>query len=366
VLVSGLLWGCQDPSEAVLVEDPDALRVVWAYTSADRETWTRQPSPVAYNMSSLGLSVEADGALLVTGVVEVEPPPWEWLIGPPIRGLRYDGQSWSPVRIPGADPSSVSHIDPQPFEGGYWYIAPQTSDGDPALVRDVATPLRSFPPATEWFARPGIADPSPIRLPDGSLQVFVTYNGNILHLTEAGGKLHDRIGVLGANVPFPLLIDGELHLLAQAALGRYREPVLARYAVSPMAEEHYTPEWAPVLTREEQQGQESCTSPVMAPSPAPEGGWILLCVEERIDCSDPRSQEQLAHCREPDNGLTPEEPTRPGPGAVEPPPGPGEKGPPQPVDCDYPNAAEADARCREASPCTTPEARQKLPHCRDQ
>lgn len=356
-LVLGL-GGCTEPSRQLLVPDPDARRVVWAYTSADRETWTRQPEPVAYNMASLGLSTEADGSLLLTGVVEIEPPPWERLVGPPVRGLRFDGTAWSAVREPGGDPEALSYIDPQPFEGGFWYIAPQTSDGDPAHIKDTPTPLRSFPPPTLRFADPGIADPSPIRMPDGSLHVFITHNFNILHL--AGDPLRERINVMGANVPFPLLIDGELHLLAQAARGRFREPVIAPYDLDALGEEQITPAWQPLLTRDEQGDQQSCTSPVMAPSPA--GGWLLLCVEERIDCSDPRSQEQLDHCKAFDNGLEPE--PEAAPSAVPEAPPPGVKGPPQPVDCDYPDAAEKDPRCRGRSSCDTPEARQKYPHCR--
>lgn len=356
----GGLWACSEPSRQILVEDPDARRVVWAFSSPDLEHWTRQNAPVAYNMASLGLSVEADGALLLTGVVELDPPPWEWLLGPPVRGLRFDGATWSPARIDGGDPEALSYIDPQPFEGGFWYIAPQGSDGDPAFITDVPTPLRSFPPPQQHFADPGIADPSPIRMPDGSLHVFVTHNFNILHLTGEP-LLRERINVLGANVPFPVLLDGQLHLLAQAAVGRSREPVIAPYDLDTLGEEQVSPDWQPVLDPEERGSLQSCTSPVLAPSPSPDGGWIMLCVEERIDCSDPTSQEALDHCREPDNGLTPEEGEdgEAGPG----PPPPGTKGPPQPVDCDYPGAAEADARCREAAPCTGPQA-QQYPHCR--
>ena len=125
-LAHGALWGalagCAEPANQLLVNDPDAQRIVWAFTSPDRVSWTRQPEPVAYNMSSLGLDVEADGSLLITGVVEIEPPPWERYTGPPVRGLRYDGQRWSPLRVKGQDPEAVSFIDPQPFEGGFWYI----------------------------------------------------------------------------------------------------------------------------------------------------------------------------------------------------------------------------------------------------
>lgn len=356
-VLCGLL-ACQDPIEQVLVDDPDARRVVWAFVSADRETWVRQPEPVAYNMASLGLSVEADGSLFVTGIVEIDPPPWEWYLGPPIRGLRFDGEQWSAVRVPGGDPQANAYLDPQPFEGSFWYIAPESSDGDPALITDTPTPVRSFPNPQTHFADPGIADPAPIRMPDGSLHVFVTHNFNILHLT--GEPLRERIHVLGANVPFPMMIDGRLHLLAQAALGRYREPVLVEYDLTALEDEQIEPDWQPVFTREEQEGLENCTSPVMAPSPAPEGGWILLCVEERIDCTAPDNLERHDHCRGASDAPPPPETGNNTVDVL----APGEKGPPQPVDCDYPNAAEVDPRCRTAAPCSTPELRASNPSCR--
>jgi hypothetical protein len=192
-------------------------------------------------------------------------------------------------------------------------------------------------------------------MPDGSLHVFITHNFNIMHL--AGEPLQEQTTVIGANVPFPILIDGQLFLIAQAAIGRTREPVIVPFPLDNIGEDHVEPDWQPMIPQDALAGIESCTSPVMAPSPAETGGWILLCVEERIDCSDPDSLDRYDHCK----GLEVDE------DAPEPtphtPPEPGAKGPPQPIDCGYPDAAETDPRCRGADDCSSPEAKLKFLNC---
>ena len=377
-LALAALYGCApDPVERIRIPDPGARRRVWAFTSDDGQTWTRQPEPVAWHLESLGLATDPDtGDLLVTGVIdELGAPWWEWYLGPPIRGLRFDGTTWQTLRIEGADPEALSYIDPQLFEGAAWYIAPPSSDGDPAL-RTEDTPLRSAPPPQTRYAAPAIADPSPVRL-DGTLHVFVTHNFNILHLK--GEPLRPHGSILGANVPFPVVWpDGSLRLLAQTARSRTREPVLAVY--DPHTErsltEPLTLDWQPVLGAA-MDGLDSCTSPVMGHSPA--GGWLLLCVEEVADCSAPGAAEQLSHCRELTALSAEEQADCAEPGAAEqyahcrsggqepaPPPPPGTRAPPEPVDCDYPDAAEKDPRCRPQVDCAAPDAAERYPSCRRQ
>jgi hypothetical protein len=260
----------QDPMEMALTPEAGAVSVVMGFTSPDLRTWTPLPEPVAYGVSSLGLS-EEDGALVLTGLQEVRPPSfWEEKVtGAPIRGLSFDGETWTPRSWSVDDPVAAGHIDPQAFEGGFWYIAPSGQTGDPA--HQPAVPIRSSPPPTERFIGKGIADPAPIRI-DGQLHVFATSQGGIIHL--AGEPLVAQSTFGGATVPFPVLIDGQLHLLAQRAVNGRRQPVLTRLDLTTPDRR---PTWRPLLELGE---LASCTSPVMGHHPAT-SEWLLLCVEER-------------------------------------------------------------------------------------
>ena len=259
----------QDPMEMALTPEAGAVSVVLGFTSSDLRNWTPLAEPVAYGVSSLGLSTE-DGRLVLTGLQEVRPPSfWEEKItGAPIRGLAFDGQTWEPQSWSVDDDETTGHIDPQAFEGGFWYISPSGQTGDP--VEQQSIPVRSSPPAMERYVGQGVADPAPIRI-DGALHVFVTSRGNIAHLTGDPLTEHARLG--GATVPFPVLIDEQLHVLAQRTVNGRRQPVLTKVDLKQPGKR---PTWRPLVDLGERQ---SCTSPVMGPHP--DGGWLLLCVEER-------------------------------------------------------------------------------------
>ena len=260
----------QDPMEMALTPEAGAVSVVHGFTSSDLKIWQPLPEPIAYGVSSLGLSVE-DGALILTGLQEVRPPSfWEEKVtGAPIRGLEFDGETWEPRHWSIDDEVARSHIDPQAFEDGFWYIAPSGQTGDP--VEQLSVPIRSSPPPTEHFVGQGVADPAPIRIA-GVLHVFATSRGNIVHLT--GDPLQVLATLNGATVPFPVMVDGSLLLLAQRSVEGRRQPVTARID---LGNPNKRVSWKPMLPME---GLRSCTSPVMGPHPT-DGGWLLLCVEER-------------------------------------------------------------------------------------
>ena len=287
--------------------DPDAVRRVWAFTSPDGRAWTRGPEPVAWNLESLGLQVDADtGELIVTGVVHhrIERPPWERLLGPPIRGLRFDGARWAPWRRAGVDGDALAYIDPQPFEDTIWYMASASSAGDPmAQGRELS--LRSGPPATLHYAAAGIADPSPVRI-NGEIHVFATARSvgerAAFEVHElAGSPLKRQARITGVAVPFVVSEDqGVVHLVAQQIRDGLRQPVQAHFDASapPPAGDggRRRVSWRPLLDGPALAGLASCTSPVMGAHPA--GGWMLLCVEE-LDApggeGTPRIPEIIVH-----------------------------------------------------------------------
>jgi hypothetical protein len=274
------------PEDRLLDPDPDAVRRVWMFTSLDGESWGSRQQPVAWNLESLGLAVDPDsGDLLVTGVVHhrLEPPPWERYTGPPVRGLRFDGVTWSPLRLRGQDADALAYIDPQLFEDELWYVATDSSDGDP-IKQEATLTLRSAPPATVRFAAAGIADPSPVRV-DGALHVFATTRRRgavfeVLHL--AGEPLEVMARYPDVAVPFARLdAAGDVVLLVQKQLHSKRQPVrvtLPAAELGQRSQQPRSPRWEPLLSRAQLDPLQSCTSPVVGPNPA--GGLVLLCVEE--------------------------------------------------------------------------------------
>lgn len=264
-----------DPMVRALQPNPGGSHQVWAFTSPDRVRWTRVEQPIAWGLNSLGLAVDGQGDVLVTGLQRVREPPWleREVTGPSVHGLRFDGQAWSPERWSVRDPEAVSYIDPQPFEGEIWYAAPRGTVGDPAK-RAEPNPIRSSPPPTTRFVAQHVVDPAPVRI-GGELHLFLTQGADLLHL--AGEPLTERHRLPGVTVPFALALDGQVLLLAQAPLGGRRQPVMATLDADQLAGPpgDLVPTWQAVV---DLGPLRSCTSPVMGPSPA--GGWLLLCVEE--------------------------------------------------------------------------------------
>ncbi|NOY24838.1 MAG: hypothetical protein GXP62_03105, partial [Oligoflexia bacterium] len=269
-----------DPMVRALSPIENARHIVWGFTSPDLQTFTRSPVPVAWGLNSLGLAVDDDGALLLTGLQTVAEPTLveHYLTGPVVRGLRFDGQTWTPRHWEVDDPDAVSYIDPQIFEGQFWYVAPSGKTGDPAH-RSEPNPVRSSPPAQTRFSGSFVVDPAPVRV-DGALHLFLTQAGSVIHL--AGEPLAVRHRLPGVTVPYALQVDGQLLLVAQAVVQGRRQPVIATVSQDALESRPgvLALNWRPVV----QLGPlSSCTSPVLGPSPA--GGWLLLCVEETSDSS---------------------------------------------------------------------------------
>ena len=272
-VLTGLLFlACRgpDPVAGALDAEPGAPFAVWASQSADGRLWTRRAEPVAHRMSSLGLHVDDRGDLALTGLFHTTPPTWwEELVGDlQVFGLRYDGEAYVSAAWPVEDRYAVAAVDPQGFEGGFWYYAAEGRAGDPA-VRAGEHHIRSSPPAVTRLVAEGLADPSPVRF-GGELLLFATQVPDAVVLA-AGEPLAIRQRFPGVTVPFALEVDGALWLLAQGVVGGRRQPVVAT-----SADGRTWSDWAPMIDMGRLQ---SCTSPVMGPDPAG-AGWLMFGVEE--------------------------------------------------------------------------------------
>ena len=266
-----LLMACEpNPMQTALSPDPAAVNVMHAFHSPDLSAWTHR-GVVAWGVASLGMSALEDGDLIITLIQEVRPPTWrEERFGPPVYGFRYDGTTLHPWSMRVDDDETRAYLDPQLFEGKLWYVSPQGTSGDPALMeRD--NPIRSSHPGTTQIIGENIADPAPIRF-GGQLHLFATSNAHIFHATgEPLQRVAEHNTLNQAAVPHAVIIDDALWLVAQKNMGGKRVPVRA---ISQDAQ--IWSQWKPLVTLPE--GQRNCTSPVLGADPA--GGWILFCIEE--------------------------------------------------------------------------------------
>ena len=241
---------------------------VLRFTSPDGQTWTRDPTPVRDGLVSLGLAVEEDGELRLTGLDHLGKASWweQHVSGPQVSGMTsFDGATWTEAEWAIDDDEAPAKIDPQWAGEELWYVAFEGS-GDPVAAGN-QTRIRSSPPARTRAEGEGYADPSPVRFHESEL-LFVT--AHPLQVVQLAG---DPLTVVqtwgGVSVPFATVIGEELWLLAQQNVGGHRQPVLARS----LDGRHFTP-FRPLL------GTASvgdCTSPVLGPTPT---GLVLLCVEE--------------------------------------------------------------------------------------
>ncbi len=247
---------------------PSTPRGVVLHTSADARTWTRVPGYVDAHLETLGLSVRPDGTLWVTGLVfGLRPGLWEqYISGPPVRGLTFDGDAWRPQEWWVSDPGVVNYIDPQWLDDELWFVSRPGRGGDPA-EHGANNTVRSTPPPTERLALASVTDPSPARF-KGELLLFLTAAGQVQ--LWAGEPLRLRRSWKGVTVPYAVAVGDELWLYAQAAGPRGRRPVVSR-----STDGHAWSGFDEVLPAST---EGSCTSPVMGPHP--KGGWLLLCVEE--------------------------------------------------------------------------------------
>ena len=265
----------QDPMELALIEEPGAVNVMHAFHSHDFTNWTHR-GIIAWGVASLGLAIDDDQSLLITAIQEVRPPTWyEQQTDPPVRGYRYNGETWEPKAWKVVDTETRSYIDPQIFNGQIWYISPSGQSGDPAKKKSLI-PIRSSNPGLERYLGYGLADPSPVYF-QNELHLFATQDMHIVH-----AKGHPLRGVMThpgkndifnhASVPFALTVDDELWLVAQGNIQGRRIPVLAKSSDAL----HWT-RWIPIGNIPKK--MRNCTSPVLGPDP--KGGWLLLCIEEK-------------------------------------------------------------------------------------
>lgn len=234
-----------------------------------------------HGLSSLGLH-EVDGGLALTALPMSRPPSfWEERFmglkvfgfvtrGRPTRATALRPETWSPAAWDIDDPLADAPVDPQGFEGGFWYYAARGREGDPAK-RDGAHEIRSSPPPLARIAAPGLADPMPVRF-GGQLHLFATVwlgEGQSAVAHYAGDPLVEIGRASGLSVPFAAVVEDGLWLMSQAVVNGRRQPVWMRSVDGRIFHDPVPVDIGPLS---------SCTSPVFGRLV---DGWLLLCVEER-------------------------------------------------------------------------------------
>jgi hypothetical protein len=213
---------------------------------------------------------------LITAIQEVRPPTWlETQTDPPVRGYKYDGETWEGKSWRVEDTETRAYIDPQIFNGQIWYISPSGQSGDPAKKKSLI-PIRSSNPGSVRFLGYGLSDPSPVFF-QNELHLFATQDMHIIH--AKGSPLRSVMTHPGMNdifnhasVPFAFTVDDELWLVAQGNINGRRIPVLAK-----TTDALHWSRWIPI--GDIPKNIKNCTSPVLGADP--KGGWILLCIEEK-------------------------------------------------------------------------------------
>ena len=272
-----LITACEeDPMATARRPDPNAVNVMHAFQTPDLTQWNHL-GIIAYGAASLGLAIDREGALLITCIQEVRPPTWwEQKTDPPVRGYRFDGETWEPKAWAVDDNGSRSYIDPQMFEGKMWYITPKSSVGDPAQQR-TKIEVRSSNPGIVHLSGQRLADPSPARF-NNEFHLFLTENMRIKHLKGTPLQaVQPPIGTQNilnfATVPFAITIADELWLLGQQNVQGRRLPVITK-----SKDGSTWAKWEPI--GDIPRTLKNCTSPVLGPHP--KGGWLLLCIEELL------------------------------------------------------------------------------------
>ena len=270
LLLPTLLLACSDMPEGeprVVMEEPAR---VWAFHSADLQTWEKGAEPVVESFESLGLGVSTDGELWLTGLdMGTMATWWERNIGGPrLDGLvSRDGRRWERADWSVSKDVDGAWVDPQWFEDEVWYVHHEGT-GDPVAAGHL-NQVRTAPGDAEMATGEGYADPSPVRF-KGERFVYVTAHP-LKVAVLAGEPLQVKRHLAGVSVPFATVVGDELWLLAQAVVQGRRRPVYAR-STDGLHFGNFTPFDLPAP-------QITCTSPVMAPTSQ---GWVLLCVEESV------------------------------------------------------------------------------------
>ena len=278
-----LLLACAGPDPLAQALGQDGPYAVVAYTSAGPPDWrwARAERPLAHGLSSMGLHDE-DGGLALTGLPMASAPTWweEQRRDLAVWGLRSepgltraraaDPAAWRVSRWPLEDPEAVSAIDPQRFEGAFWYYAAEGTQGDPAHATGPHR-LRASPPAQARWTGEGLADPSPVRF-HGERLVFATAWPEAVVL-GVGEPPVEAARWSGVTVPYAAVVPGAggevLWLLAQAVVAGKRQPVRA-ISLDGRTFSGFSPflDLGPLP---------SCTSPVLARLA---DGYALYCVVE--------------------------------------------------------------------------------------
>ena len=150
-----------------------------------------------------------------------------------IYGYLYDGQSLSPNDWTVQDSQATAMIDPQYYDGSYWYISPPKGIVDPARS-DTPIPIRNSQSEAPLYEAPDWQTLTSFCLKANGM-FFATQNGSVLQLS--GDPLrpvekHPGQNSLfnGTTVPFATVIDDTLMLLAQRNVNGRRLPVISSSA----------------------------------------------------------------------------------------------------------------------------------------
>ena len=273
--------------EVLLTPDPNARRQVWLY----RETpqgWQRDASPVARDMSSLGLEV-VEGELWLTGLCwwpgcgSEEEMRRRQREGPLLFGVATrDLESWRPLqwRLKGA--GDLTPIDPEVRVGRgggveLWYYGVRgTAHADPMgngqheiHVADLRE--GNFHERGLALRERGVGDPAPL-LFNGEQLLFATTEAarrSALYRLDEEGRTEKLREFDGISVPYAFVRDGELWLLASKIVEGRQTPVLSR-----SRDGRSFTEFEEIFSIS---GLRGCSSPVGAEVA---GQTVIFCVEE--------------------------------------------------------------------------------------
>jgi len=267
MLILVALIGCGSGEQLLDLPPTEVL----AYTSTDGETWQRAPEPLVHDFQSLGLQVQPDGEIRVTGMRVGQVESW-WertFSGTRVRGYtRRDGQ-WEPASWVVDDPDSKAFIDPQWFGDELWYMATEGEGGDPVGPERVNR-VRSSPPAATRYEGKGVADPSPVKFADHTFLFVTSWPIRVEQLEEQADGSFVLVGDWASyTVPYAVVVGDELWLYATQNVEGRRHPVRTK-----SRDGHTWTPFAPVVPWD---SAASCTSPVMGHSG---DEWLLLCVDE--------------------------------------------------------------------------------------
>ena len=295
MLLSTLLIACsssvptldEEPlSAALLVHEESPRRKLWLFRESNGE-FKRQTPHIARDISSLGATVHR-GELTLTGICwwpgcgSPEEMAKRHELGPLVFGLSTtDLDSWTPLQWRLVDPLHYTPIDPQLRVGEsgleLWYFGvPGQAHRDPAdrsnhdIRRATLGSDGRFYAEETVIRAPGLADPAPIEFKNNDL-LFATQFAAESIVVYRGSPPEQVARFEGVSVPFPMVVDEELWLLATRVINGRPQAVRA---ISKDGIQFS--EFSPFLPLG---SEEVCASPVGAQL---NGSTVVFCVEEPI------------------------------------------------------------------------------------